>query len=557
MPGTEQPVRTVIYARVSTEEQVAGTSLGTQLDRCRSYSVGQGWEVVGEYVDEGVSGAKASRPALDRAMAEVRQGNTAVLVVAKLDRIGRSMRNLAALLGELDDRGVSLVSVSESFDSLTPAGRLQRNMLGSFAEFERAIIKERMTAGQEATARAGRWVGGPPPFGYKIEGREREARLVIDQDEAAVITLAVDLLVGQRLSTGQVAKELNGRGMRPRRAPRWNGHNMRRLMQNATAISGKWVWRRPGRESGGPPITMVTPAIITAEMHERLRARLAETGHTRHDDRYMLAGRITSPCGGHMYGMTSSAPVYRCQHTFPTAIERCSCRTVRVEAADTAVWAQVRQVLADPVRLLSMSGIELDRAVAATDVGTEDLAAIDRRVARLERAAGEQLSKMLASGLDAAVAQHATKALTDDLTAARAHRDRVAAWQVANAERVDRSNRLWELASRAQETLGEADMATRRRVLDLLEVHVTVTGWVRCPTCDGAGWVASGRWTGNKTFYEAGKVCSTCLRHRWIPQDSHRRCARGHLPRTRPGRPGRGPLALPGPQRIRLSMSGH
>jgi len=520
MPGTEQPVRAVIYARVSTEEQVGGSSLGTQLDRCRSYAAGQGWEVVGEYVDEGVSGAKASRPALDKAMTEVRRGDTAVLVVAKLDRIGRSMRNLAALLGELDDRQVSLVSVSESFDSLTPAGRLQRNMLGSFAEFERAIIKERMTSGQEATARAGRWVGGPPPFGYKIDGRGREARLVINQDEAAVITLAVDLLVVQRLSTGQVAKELNGRGMHPRRAARWSTNNVRHLMLDTTAISGKWVWRRPGRTAQGPPITLVTPAIITAETHERLRARLAETktGHTRHDDRYMLAGRITSPCGGRMYGLTSSAPVYRCQHTFSSAVERCSCRTVRVEAADDAVWSQVRQVLADPVRLLAMSGIELDRAAAATDTGREDLAAIDRRVARLERATGEQLSKLLASGLDAAVAQHATKALTEDLAIARAHRDRVATWQVANAERVDRSNRLWDLASRANETLGVADMATRRRVLDLLEVRVTVTGWLRCPTCDGAGWVATGRWTGPKTLSDAGKLCPTCLRHRWIPQ---------------------------------------
>lgn len=334
--------------------------------------------------------------------------------------------------------------------------------------------------------------------------------------------ISYDLLVTQRLSTGQVAKELNGRGMLPRRAPRWDSHSVRGLLLDATAISGRWQWRRPGRAAGGPPITVVTPVIITPEMHERLRARLDETktGHTRHDDRYMLAGRITSPCGGRMYGMTATASYYRCQYTFSSAIERCSCRTVRVESADAAVWAQVRQVLADPVRLLAMSDIELNRATAATDAGRYDLAAIDRRVARLERAAGEQLSRLLASGLDALVAQHATKALTEDLAAARAHRDRVATWQVANAERVDRSNRLWDLASRAKETLGEADMATRRRVLDLLEVRVKVTGWVQCSTCNGSGWVASGRWTGHKTFNDAGKVCPTCLRHKWIPQIS-------------------------------------
>ncbi len=62
--------------------------------------------------------------------------------------------------------------------------------------------------------------------------------------------------------------------------------------------------------------------------------------------------------------------------------------------------------------------------------------------------------------------------------------------------------------------LGVSDI----RVLDLLEVRVRVTGWVQCSTCKGSGWVASGRWTGRKTFYEAGKLCPTCLRHKWVPQ---------------------------------------
>ena len=87
----EPAERAAIYARVSTDEQVDGTSLGTQLSRSRAYAAAHGWEIAGEYVDEGVSGARATRPALDRMMAEARRGRFGVVVVAKLDRFGRSV----------------------------------------------------------------------------------------------------------------------------------------------------------------------------------------------------------------------------------------------------------------------------------------------------------------------------------------------------------------------------------------------------------------------------------------------------------------------------------
>ena len=159
MTGTDAAKPVGIYARVSTVEQIEGTSLVLQIDRCRQYAAAMGWQVAGEYVDEGVSGAKASRPALDEMMGDARAGLLQAVVAAKLDRVGRSMRHLVSLMGECDDLGVAVVSVAEGFDSTTPAGRLQRNILGSFAEFERDQIRERTMGGSEAAARQGRWVG--------------------------------------------------------------------------------------------------------------------------------------------------------------------------------------------------------------------------------------------------------------------------------------------------------------------------------------------------------------------------------------------------------------
>ena len=118
--------RAAVYARVSTEQQIDGTSLDAQVERCQARVVAEGWTLAGTFVDAGVSGAKASRPELDRLMNMVRHKEIDAIVVTRLDRFGRSQRHLSATLGELDDHGVRLVSLAESFDSGTPAGRMMR-----------------------------------------------------------------------------------------------------------------------------------------------------------------------------------------------------------------------------------------------------------------------------------------------------------------------------------------------------------------------------------------------------------------------------------------------
>ena len=315
--------RAAIYARVSTAEQVDGTSLDTQVASCERHLDGQGWIRQGTYIDEGVSGAKARRPALDRLLDEVKQGAVDVVVVAKLDRIGRSMRHLSALLGELDDRHVVLVSVSESFDSSTASGRLQRNMLGSFAEFEREQIRERLSAGRDATVRQGKYVSTHAPYGLKITIDGNDRRLEIDPDEAAAVRLAVDLFVNSRLTTGQVAAELNARGMRPRNAVRWHGKLLRLMFRNGDYLSGTWLWRHPRHGYQLPPIQMAVPALIDPATHERLRARLGETTQLqrhsvvgRRSDRYLLGGRLFSPHGTLMYGLCNPTAKYRCKEVF-------------------------------------------------------------------------------------------------------------------------------------------------------------------------------------------------------------------------------------------------
>jgi DNA invertase Pin-like site-specific DNA recombinase len=160
--------RAALYARVST---VAGQSPEMQLSELRDYAARRGWCI--EYVDHGFSGSKDSRPALNRMMSDARQRQFDLIAVFKIDRFGRSLRNLVNALAELESVGVAFVSIRDSIDLSSPSGRLMAQLLGAMAEFERALIQERVIAGIRNAKSKGKRLGRPP----LVLDRARIARL--------------------------------------------------------------------------------------------------------------------------------------------------------------------------------------------------------------------------------------------------------------------------------------------------------------------------------------------------------------------------------------------
>ena len=151
-------MRAALYARCSTSDQ----SVGLQLDGLRDYAKARGLEVVGEYVDEGVSGAKTKRVALDRLLADAHQRRFDALLVWKLDRLGRSLSHLIRVVDTLGSLGVDLVSLGDpGLDTSSPHGRLIFSVMGAVAEFERDLIRERTRAGMASAKRRGARVGRP------------------------------------------------------------------------------------------------------------------------------------------------------------------------------------------------------------------------------------------------------------------------------------------------------------------------------------------------------------------------------------------------------------
>lgn len=156
--------RAAIYARVSTNDQ----SCENQLIELRHYCAAREWTIT-EYVDTGISGAKDRRPALDKLMTDAAQRRIDAVVVWKLDRMGRSLRHLLNAIAELNAAGVAFVSMGESIDTDSPTGRLLLGIMGSFAEFERERIRERINAGLARARREGK---RPGPLRKRITTRD-------------------------------------------------------------------------------------------------------------------------------------------------------------------------------------------------------------------------------------------------------------------------------------------------------------------------------------------------------------------------------------------------
>lgn len=150
-------MKAAIYARVSTFDQ----NVRMQLNDLRRLAKQRGFELWKEYVDAGQSGGTTSRPSLDAMLADAQRGRFRVLLVWKLDRLGRSASHLISLLEDFKTWNVQLVSFSEGLDFTTTAGKLFYTLLGAFAEFEKDTIRERVRAGLRAARARGIKLGRP------------------------------------------------------------------------------------------------------------------------------------------------------------------------------------------------------------------------------------------------------------------------------------------------------------------------------------------------------------------------------------------------------------
>ena len=319
--------RAAIYCRVSTEKQAAqGLSLGNQETNCRDFVTRQGWTLTEDhvYIERGVSGAKKSRPELDQLVDAINAGDLDALISPWIDRLGRSLKHNIELYEVLDGNGVELWKPDgQRFDGTSPEGRMLRNQLASFAQYERDMISARVAAITPVKVARGSYHGGPVPFGYaKAEG----GGLAVHDERAAVVRRCFEEYAGGT-SAYAIARDLRTEGV-------------------ATALGGKWtpqrvlgILRSPiytgmvGTSTRNRDFDRAAPgkheAIVTDDLWRRVAARLSAqsslsgNGRGREPAVHLLShGLLRCACGGPLRVVTLRAssrperkddrPIYEC-----------------------------------------------------------------------------------------------------------------------------------------------------------------------------------------------------------------------------------------------------
>lgn len=211
--------------------------------------------------------ANIDRPGLHKALAAAKAARYDLLLVYRLNRLTRRIRDLAVLIEELDKAEVHFRSATEPFETSAPAGRMLVQMLGVFAEFEREVIIDRVRNGMERKAAKCKWTGGPAPYGYQLD---RTTDIPVpDPTEAPVVRQIFTAYARTRAGTRAIATALSQRGIRTKAGKPWSGHTIGRILTNRVYLAE--------RVFGDINVPDAHPAILDPDLFDEVQ-RIMATG---------------------------------------------------------------------------------------------------------------------------------------------------------------------------------------------------------------------------------------------------------------------------------------
>jgi site-specific DNA recombinase len=474
--GLHEDVRVGVYVRRSTDDAHQPYSIEAQDTRLAAYIGSQpGWRQVARFTDD-ASGATTIRPGLQRALAVARAGGIDVLLVYRVDRLTRSLRDLVTLLDDLDRAGVVFRSATEPFDTATAMGRMLVQMLGMFAQFERDTIIDRVIAGMERKAASGKWKGGRRPFGYQVDTAAQA--LVPDPGEVAVVRLIFDLYTRDRLGARAIATVLNERGHRTTTSGRWSAHQVLRLLTNRVYL-GELSFRGITTVGCHPPI--VDEAVL-GQAQQILAARGED--HAKRaagGSDYLLTGLIRCPaCGGAMlgtraHGKTRIYRYYSCYRRTRYDTTACGGQRIDADAIENAVtgalvgfYRHEHYLIADAIAAAQGSH------TAAHETRRAELAATEHELARTGAAIDRYLAAFENGTLD-------PEDLAGRLTQLKARSRQLAARRdglasaLAATPVAPPSATLQQVADHIEEVLGSGTHSQRKALIEALVAQVKIT----------------------------------------------------------------------------------
>jgi site-specific DNA recombinase len=372
-------MRAAIYARVSSERQEKEHTIGSQLEALRNYAAQNGMEIVEEFTDEGYSGARLDRPALDRMRDLAERRGFEVLLTYCTDRLARKFVLQALILEEMERFGVKTIFL-EGGAADDPLSKLMHQITGAVAEFERAKIVERNRRGKLYRARCGEVVNWRAPFGYvRIPRRDGVAPHVeIDENKAAVVRRIFDLYTKQGITVRLIAKQLTlEETPAPGGGQEWNYYSVDRILHNeayvgtlyynrhnCAELEGTHGQKRPSHQRTLRPkeewIPISIPPLIDLETFHQAGIRVKDNQRfaprNLKEDAYLLRRLVRCGHCGLSCRASTNTTNSRCSHYYVCLgtknhflIEkRCPQRSIGADALDELVWKEVSTRLQDP-----------------------------------------------------------------------------------------------------------------------------------------------------------------------------------------------------------------
>lgn len=486
----EHGVRVAIYVRRSTDEEHQPFSIEAQDSRLRSYVKSQpGWSLVARF-DDDASGAKLERPGLEGALAAARAGRFDVLLVYRVDRFTRRIRDLVTLLDELDRAGVVFRSATEPFDTSTPAGRMLVQMLGVFAEFEREMIIDRVINGMERKASKGKWTLGVVPFGFS---READDTLAPVEAEIGIVKEIFQLYTRRRLGCRGIANHLNERGLLRRHAHRrtgtqsdpqlWSQKTVADVLNNRVYL-GEVRFRDIITEGAHPAVIDPTTFHLAEEI-------LAQRGEPRRrasgQSDYHVTGRTPCPDCGRSYvgtkanGRNRTYRYYTCWTRVRYGVDYCAAPRIDADALDARVLDAVQEFYTDRLDL-ARSAIAVSRSQQQdARAGYEgELAALDEQLAVKEAIVDRYLSEFEDNKIDRDTVAQRVEKISDQIRQLRHRRDELTYLLEAASAEPD-TEYLTEIRDRVIEIIDTGSGPERKAMFETLLAELRIDGQTATP----------------------------------------------------------------------------
>lgn len=376
--------RVAIYCRVSTIEQAEeGYSINEQEKLLIEYCEKQGYEVAEVYSDAGISGKDIEhRPAMKKLLADATKRQFDLVITWKINRLSRKLADALKIVDILEKYNITYRSYSEFFESDTPAGKMQFQMMALVGELERGTISQNVKMGMCAKAKAGEWCGGIAPLGYKWVVMEnygnssrKKSRLEIDEKEAEVVRLIFKLYASGK-GYKAIANQLNNIGYKTKRGNYFSVGPLRDILMNPVYI-GKvrfnvrrdWNEKRRSNKNPHPIIADgIHEAIISQELWDKVQLMIEQKAGKPsriYDGEYPLTGILKCPvCGAGMVisrttntlknGSKKQLTYYACGAWKNKGTAVCRSNSIRVEKANKAVYGQLEKLFSNEKILKSV-----------------------------------------------------------------------------------------------------------------------------------------------------------------------------------------------------------